>query len=296
MVMDSHGSAWMRTRTAVVLALVACGSLLARAQDRQQSGGNPGWPCVAAVDPSYVETAEGSGGRVLMFHPSELGAPGSAAVMAGPTDHDETVVRIVGRLEEGVHEFEVPIDSTIESVNFFVSLQCLQVVEIVGPSGDELRSTEPGVSDSHQFEAIRAVTVARPAPGRWTVTVAGRGLLFLVVQARSGLSLGRLTFLDPGRQFEVEGHVLRLPEAHKPQRIEISVSGVDGPVGFRLMSSSAATIQTLTLDEEGQDGARRTYRGEVTPGSTRFRLAATGVDSRGFAFQRVDPRLLLTAP
>jgi hypothetical protein len=158
----------MRTRTAVVLVLVACGSLLARAQDRQQSGGNPGWPCVAAVDPSYVETAEGSGGRVLMFHPSELGAAGSAAVMAGPTDHDETVVRIVGRLEEGVHEFEVPIDSTIESVNFFVSLQCLQVVEIVGPSGDELRSTEPGVSDFHQFEAIRAVTVAGPhrAAGR----------------------------------------------------------------------------------------------------------------------------------
>ena len=287
-------TAGRRGRVAAIL-LASLAALPGAAQD-QQAGSRQGWPCVGSVDPAYVQGAEGTGGRVLMLHPSELGAPGAAAIMNARRDHGETVVRIVGQLDEGVHEFEVPVDSTIDSVDFFVSVQCLQAVRIVRPPGDELLSNDPDVTEYQQFEAIRRATVARPAPGRWTVTVAGRGLLFLTVEARAGLSLGRLTFLDSVRRPGSAPHEAQPPEAGTPQRVEIRVSGVDGAVAFRLISSSGATVQTLALMELDRSDAARLYRGEVRLDRVGSRLAMTGVDRNGFAFQRVDPGLAMTAP
>lgn len=280
---------------AAVLALAGLIGAGARAQD-QPSGTRPGWPCVGHVDPVYVRQAEGTGGRVLMLHPTEMDDPGAAAVSMGAAGHDQTVMRIVGRVEEGLHEFEVPIDSTIESVNFFVSLQCLQIAQVVGPSRAELRAGDPSLVEDYQFEAVRYVTVARPAPGTWKISVAGRGLLFLVVTARSGLSLDRLSFLDPGRQVEAAGQSFRLPESGKPQRVEVGVAGAEGPVTFHLVSSSGTILQRLALEEAEQDAGRRTYRGQVVLPGTECRLAATGVDARGFPFQRVEASVVLTAP
>ena len=287
-----------RLRTALAWGAVAAlaGPVPAVITQEQQAGGSPGWPCVGAVDPVYVQSAEGTGGRVLMLHPSELGAPGAAAIMDDRRDHEQTVVRIVGQLDEGVHDFGVPIDSTIESADFFVSVQCLQAVRLARPTGDELRSNDADVTEYHQFEAIRRATIARPAPGRWTVTVAGRGLLFLIVQARTGLSLDGLTFIGPGRPPGVAGDEARPPEAGKPRRVETRISGVDGPVTFRLISSSGATVQTLALTELDRGEAGRLYGGEVTLDSAGSRLAVTGVDGSGFAFQRVDPRLMTAPP
>ena len=276
-----------------IVALVAAAAPPAHAQD-QPAGTRPGWPCVGAVDPVYVRSAEATGGRVLMLHPSELGAPGAGAVSVGASGHDATVVRVVGQLESGLHEFDVPIDSTIESVNFFVSLQCLQLVGIAGPTGRDVGEDDPSVSEDHQFDAIRFVTLASPEPGRWKITVAGKGLFFMIVTARTRLSLGRLVFLDEGRRTDTDGHVVSLPEAGTPQPVEVRVDGAAGPVAFRLISSSAATLQTLSLEESGQEPGRRTYTGSVTLPATGGRLAATGIDERGFPFQRVDPRLVLT--
>jgi hypothetical protein len=281
---------------AVLLAVFAVGQDAPAVAQDQQASPRQGWPCVGAVDPTYVRNAEATGGRVLMLHPSELGAPDAAAIMVEPRDHAETIVRIVGQLDEGVHEFEVPIDSTIESVDFFVSVQCLQAVSLVRPSGDELRSNDTDVASYQHFEAIRRATIGQPAPGRWTVTVAGRGLLFLVVRARTELSLSGLRFLDPGRRFEVQGHAGSLPEAGKAQRVETRIRSVEGPVAFRLISSRAATVQTLALTEAESGAGGRIYRGEATPDAAGVRLAANGVDRNGFAFQRVDPRLVVTAP
>src|SRR5262245_63674921 len=100
--------------------------------------------------------------------------------------HLETVFRSTGELDEGVHDFDIPLDSTIESVYFFVSLQCLEFVTIVQPSGVVLQIDEPGV-DSRAFEAIRMLRVKAPAPGTWRVTVSGHGFSLLIVNAKTDL-------------------------------------------------------------------------------------------------------------
>ena len=284
----------IRGAVSAIVALAAAAAPPAGGQD-QPAGTRPGWPCVGAVDPVYVQSAEATGGRVLMLHPSELDAPGAGAVSVGASGHDATLVRVVGQLESGLHEFDVPIDSTVESVNFFVSLQCLQLVGIAGPTGREVGDGDPSVSEDHRFDAIRFVTLTRPEPGRWKIIVAGKGLFFMIVTARTGLSLGGLVFLDQGRRIDTAGHGVSLPEAGRPQRVEVRVDGAAGPVAFRLISSSAATLQTLSLEESGHEPGRRTYTGSVTLPASGSRLAATGLDERGFPFQRVDPRLVLTA-
>ena len=130
------------------------------AQD-QQPGSRPGWPCAGRPDPSYFRIAEGSGGQFFLFHPSEVGDSG--ALMAAAMSHGATVLRAGGQLAAGLHDFAVPVDR-VDSLLFSLSVQCLQVAEIVRPSGAVLQAADPGV-EYHQYEAGRIVTVLRPEPG-----------------------------------------------------------------------------------------------------------------------------------
>ena len=100
---------------------------LLRAQDGQKAS-RPGWPCVPgrAVDPSYLEVSESTGGQLFLFQRSEI-ARTSVVVNASHT-HPATVVRALGNLN-GTRDFEFPVDSSIESLLFLVSLQCRETIQ-----------------------------------------------------------------------------------------------------------------------------------------------------------------------
>src|SRR3979411_3263346 len=72
----------------------------------------PGWPCVAgrAIDPTYVRTAEATGGQVFLFDRSEAGR--SMILMQYSGKHEDTIFRSTGTLSIGSHEFTFPVDST----------------------------------------------------------------------------------------------------------------------------------------------------------------------------------------
>jgi len=200
----------------------------------------------------------------------------------------------VGSLTEGVHTFMVPVDSTVEGALISVSLQCLQIVEIARPSGTPLRDDETG-ADVHRFEAGRIVVVDHPDPGPWTVTVSGRGLFFLVVQARSRIGLGRVAFVgDPAASRDATP-ATGPPRLGEARRLEVSVTGADREVAFGMISAAGDPIGPVNLAEERQVGESRTYFGQVTPRATQFRIAVTGVDSHGYAWQRVHAPLYSTA-
>jgi hypothetical protein len=265
----------------VAMAAVLLSAAPARGQ---QPASRPGWPCAGKVDPSYILTAEATGGSVLLFHPSELGAAGSE--MSASQRHRETVFRAGGQLDEGNYEFTVPIDSTIESIFFLVSMQCLQLATVVTPTGEHLNVSAPGV-EYHHFEALRMFVVDKPAPGTWKVTAGGRGLFSLIAKARTDLTLGRVSFAERGKPF------FGLSMARKALDVEARVSGTDARVGFQFISSRAAPIRAfdLAVDPQGDDARR--YVGQVTTPDVDFRVAVTGLDARGFPFQRVDSRLFI---
>src|ERR1051326_3630317 len=96
-----------------VFLLVLCAPWL-RAQDGQQRS-RPEWPCVPgrAVDPSYLEISESTGGQLFLFQKNEIGQ--SAVVMNASHTHPATVLRGVGQLN-GSRDFEFPVDSGTQSI------------------------------------------------------------------------------------------------------------------------------------------------------------------------------------
>jgi hypothetical protein len=283
-------------RTAGVLAALLSVLAAAPANAQQQvPSERPGWPCVGRPDPAYVRTAEATGGQVFLFDKSEIGE--SAALMIASSAHTETILRVSGSVAEGVHDFVVPIDSTVESVMISVSLQCLQVADITTPSGASLRANDPGVN-YHQFEAGRIVTVASPGPGAWKVTVSGRGMFFLVVQAKTALTLDMARFVAPGGRpghdglFPVKGPV----PAGSARLLEVDLHGAAHDVTFRFVSSQGDTLQDLVLArQEGGSKDDQTYVGEVTPKAAEYRLQVSGVDGKGLPFTRMHAPLFIEA-
>jgi hypothetical protein len=275
-------------------AILALFPSLARAQD-QQPRERPGWPCVGRADPVYVSSAEATGGQVFLFDKSEIGESG--ALMLATLHNEETVYRASGSLTEGVHEFTVPLDSTLESAVISVSLQCLQVAEIRTPAGDELRATDPGV-DYHQFEAGRIVSLTHPSPGPWKIVVSGRGMFFLVVQGRTSLSIGSARFVAPGGRpgheglFPIQGRIA--PGSRR--LLEVSLHGAAANVSFQLVSSQGEVLQRLDLrPEEGGADDDRTYLGELTPRAREYRLQVLGTDPAGHPFSRMHAPLFSEA-
>jgi hypothetical protein len=266
-----------------VVLLVIMSSLPASAQD-QQPARQSDWPCGRNVDPTYVRSAEATGGSVFLFDRTELA--GVAEETSASKGHDATVFRAGGQLVEGTYEFVVPIDSTIESAYFFVSLQCLHTVEVIRASRDVVRVDAPDV-DYHGFKAIHFFTVKDPLPGPWKVRVVGRGLLSLIVRARTDLRLTSVAFFEGG--VPLSG----TPRRGTPLQFEATLRGGATDVGFEFISWTAATLAHLELTGEEESNLSKKYVGDVTPPMAEFRLAVTGVDARGFRFQRVQNELFL---
>jgi len=266
-----------------VIAAIGCASLPVSAQV-QPSGNRTGWPCGGKVDPSYIQTAEATGGRVLMFAPTELS--GMTEEMNASRGHDETVIRVGGQLAEGQRDFDVPIDSSIDSVYFFVSVQCLQTMAVIPPPGGEFNAAAPGV-ETHEFSAIRLVTIKAPSPGTWRIGVAGRGVYSLIVKAHSSVSLGEVSLSRDGKPI-----VAPAPLGERV-RFEAVVSGAPPDVSFQFIAMDGRRLESFVAPVTETNQPATTYATDITLPSRDFRVLVTGIDAKGLAFQRVSPRLFV---
>jgi hypothetical protein len=276
----------------IAVALFSLAGFLAQSLSGQTP---PAWPCVAgrAIDPAYVRVAENTGGQVFLFDRSEAGR--SLVLMREGMTHRETVFRATGTLASGYRDFQFPVDTTIESLLFSISLQCAQSVVIYRPSGTELDSSAPGVDDN-RYRAGRIVVMSRPEPGVWQVRIGGSGLFFALVEAKSDVSLHSVQFVQLGGRPGHEGYfpMTAPPRLNVAQMLAASVSG-SGVTGFRVVDAANATVQSLELaaDENGAEGE---FYGSVIPSRKDFRIVVEGRDSRGYPYQRIFPRLFHAEP
>jgi hypothetical protein len=262
--------------------------------DEQSRRTPPSWPCVAgrAVDPTYVNIAEATGGQVFLFDPSEVAK--SAALIIARQGHEETLFRAMGQLDGGVRDFVFPVDSSVESMVISVSIQCRQSVGVYRPNGAELSSYGAGVED-HEFRAGRILKLPFPDPGEWRIRVAGRGIFFAVANAKSDISLDRVEFVELGGRPGHEGYfpTKKPPRLGVAQMLEVSMSGPATGVNFRVVSSGGDTLQRFALERSSE---ALDFLGAFVPAFSSFRIVAEGFDEKGLPFQRFYGALFQTAP
>lgn len=268
------------TRVHLIGWLLAVTILAPRAPAQQQTpNARAGWPCGGRLDPSYFATAEGSGGHLLLLAPEELAD--SAALLTAFGDHPQTIFRLAGTMNPGLHEFRVPIDSIVESVLFSVSVQCLQIAEVLRPSGTPAGGAD--TTDLSNFRAERMVVVKRPDPGVWTVRAAGSGIAGVMVQARSGLGIADVQFAAADST-----DFRRTPLAGVENLVRIDLNGSASHVEASLVDAAFHTIAPLPLT--AGDRAHR-YLSRFTAGAAAFRVLVEGQDASAAAFQRLHAPL-----
>jgi hypothetical protein len=237
-----------------------------------------------------VQVSEGSGGQVFLLDPSEVAS--SATLLMARDGHDETLRRVVGELDPGVRTIEVHVDTSVERVLFSVSLQCLQEIEIVRPSGVPVAASDPGVTWT-AFQAGRQVGIAQPEAGLWRVQLAGKGLVFLVVHARASLSLDGVRLARQGGRPGHEG-IFRDDAPLVPgtsRLLEITLSrGIVGPT-FEMRGSTDERLGQLPPVRQPGGDDEQTYLSEFQVPGVPFRVVVTGRDAAGNIVQRVQGAL-----
>ena len=231
---------------------------------QEQQGARPGWPCVPgrAVDPSYLEISESTGGQLFLFQKGEMAQAG--VVMAASFTHPATVVRAVGHLS-GTREFEVPVDSTMASVLVLASIQCRNAVTFTRPNGSEL--TAANAAQSIELQAGRIVRVDGPEPGKWKVRLTGTGLFVLGVLAKTPVALAQVSAGRDG--------------------VEALVSGEVSDVKFQLAGPSADVVAQMEPAELREDA----FHARGTPPGERFRVLMRATDAGGWPVLRTHPVL-----
>jgi hypothetical protein len=251
---------------------------------QQQPKARGGWPCGARLDPSYFQVTEGSGGHLLLLAPAEIGD--SAALLAAFGNHRQTIFRLAGSINPGVHEFRVPIDSTVESVVFSISVQCLQTAGVTRPSGAPLVAGD-GVTDLSNFQAERMLIVQRPEAGVWTIRASGNGVAGVMVQAQSSLAIAELQFAAVGSTAFTRG-----PSAGVENVVKIDITGGATDVRASIVNAAFRRIAALTLTAGDAEGS---YIARFMPGAQGFRVMVEGKTADGVPFQRVHAPLFTPA-
>jgi hypothetical protein len=243
-------------RGIVIAAALALPSFASGPQGgkQQTTTTRAGWPCGARLDPSHFQVTEGSGGHLLLLAPAEIAD--AATLLIAFDKHRETVFRLAGAINPGVHEFRVPIDSTIESVVFSISVQCLQNASVTRPSGAPLTAGD-GVTDLSNFQAERMLIVERPETGVWTIR-----------------------------------EISRVPSPGVENVVKIDISGAATDVQGAIVNAALRRIAPLTLTAGDTAGS---YVGRFTPGAQGFRVMIEGKTTDGVPFQRVHAPLFTLA-
>ena len=261
----------------VAAAVLAVHSLIGAQQ--QTSNPRAGWPCGARLDPSYFRVAEGSGGHLLLLAPEEVGD--SAALLTAFGAHPRTIFRLAGEMKPGLHEFRVPIDPSVESVLFSISVQCLQAADVARPSGAVVGGAD--VTDLSNFRAERMLIVRRPEPGLWTIRAAGSGIAGVTVQGQSALGIAQVEFAAIGSTAFTP-----VPLAGVENAVRIGMSGRATQVEASLVNGAFRRIASLPLTAGETETS---YVSRFTPGAEGFRVLVEGKDADGVPFQRVHAPL-----
>ena len=211
----------------------------------------------------------------MLLAPDEIG--NSAPLLTALSAHPQTIFRLAGSVTPGLHDFEVPVDSSVESMAVSASAQCLDAAYVLRPSGALVAPDDS--TEVSTFRAQRLTVVKRPEPGIWTVRITGSGVAGVVVQARSPIGIARVEFARAkSAAFAPQ------PSLGEENIVRIRVGGRPADVRASIVSGTFQPITDLPLARDDSEGV---YTSRFTPGPEGFRVLVAGKGPDGLAIQRM---------
>jgi hypothetical protein len=277
----------MRLPCICSLALILVGFPLLAQQQSERHHIRYGPGVCGPADPTYIRTAEESGGQPLFLAPDEV-AKSFSLVSELTRQNRVTLLWARGDLTRG-HEFLVPVDSSVQRVTFSLSFNTAGgKLAVVAPNGKEVAMGAPGVKIT-DLNCGRIVTVSPPSAGRWRAKVSGKGRFWLETSGVSDIFLVEAEFVRLGGRPAHEGYfrIPGQPVVGEPAFLRVDLSGKTRKVHFQLISPEAAPLKPIFLKMDSSSRDEAEYFGRIDLPAGPFRLEVTGADESGHPFQRV---------
>jgi hypothetical protein len=242
------------------------------------------------VDPVYIHTANETGGQPFFLNPSEI-AKAFHVVRESSWSDQATLLWAMGTVDAGrVHEFNVPIDSSIRRVTFSLSVDTKGGdLTVFNPAGTVLVARD-NLTEITDLNCGRVVTVDLPPAGTWRLRVTGVGRFWLVTHGRSDIDFISAEFVRVGGRPGHEG-LFRIPGqplAGMPAMLRAHVSQEHASsTSFELVSQHGDTIQLVDTAPQNAEAAGDELTATLRLPSEPFRVAVKGVDMVGLPYQRV---------
>lgn len=275
----------------VALAAIICGCIVgAGAQQLPQVNRSHsfGPDQCGPADPSYIKTANETGGVPLFLQRSEAGKA-MQLMVESTRENVSTVLWASAKLAGVGPKFEIPVDAVTERITFTFSVDTKGTkLALREPNGREVGIGSPGTQDT-ELNCGRIVNVVKPQAGRWRAEVSGTGTFWLEAKAQSEIYIIKAEFVEvggrPGHEglFRIQGQ----PIAGKLARLQVSMSAGDArTTEFALVSARGDVLERLHLHATSDDRDFLDLAGEVELPAVPFRIAVTGRDEREMPYQR----------
>ena len=240
------------------------------------------------ADPSYIKTANETGGVPLFLQRSEAGKS-MQLMRESIRENVSTVLWASARLAGAGEKFEIPVDSVTERITFTFSVDTKGTRLVLRqPGGQEVAAGSAGIEDT-ELNCGRLITVVKPRAGRWNAEVSGSGTFWLEAQAQSDIYFIKAEFVEPGGRPGHEGlfRIKGQPIAGQPATLQVSMSAkVARTTDFALVSSKGEVLEKLHLKTTDHDREFLELTGDVALPREPFRIAVSGLDAKGMPYQR----------
>ena len=280
------------SRTLGFAVLLLSASVLAGQSTQQNRSRSFAPGTCGPVDPTYIRTAEATGGIPFFFQRSEIPQSTKFMIASGSSNH-VTVLWAKGSLQNSARDFDVPIDSTLSQVVFTLSTDSRDTkLEVFDPANSSVAG-KPN-ADTTDFTCGRYIILKNPAPGSYRLHVTGSGRYWLSVGGKSELFVHAVEFVElggrPGHEgmFAIHGQ----PIVGKPAHLQAIVAGEAKHVRFQLISPEGQPLQQIQMRSIHVDSDDQEFAGSASLPAQPFRIVATGVDGTGQHFQRVHEALI----
>jgi von Willebrand factor A domain-containing protein 7 len=274
-------------RIALPIGLTAILSLTSVAvrTDAQQNRGRrtygPG-QCGPA-DQTYLHIANETGGQPYFLSPLEL--PRSAQVMRETAGDAALIVWASAVAAE--RDVPIPIDSTIRRVTIAATFDTKGgTLKLVAPNG----AVDANVTEDNVLNCGRVATIESPPTGLWHARLTATGRFWLTGHARTELDIVTSEFVRPGGRPGHEGlfRIAGQPIAGEPSNVRIVLTDEEvKSTQFSFVSEQGTTLGALDLGDAGD----HEFSGGVQLPTEPFRVAVTGLDATGAAYQRLHAGL-----